>query len=259
MNVPIPFVLITHSMGGLLARAALAADKEFQHMVKGVVHICQPCFGAPVLYRRLFSGCSNLDENGWIDRLFCRILGKTAAQVASNLAGLPGALQLLPSVEYEYPAGARFVGWDGATLDKFVYETYGNDLCPPGIARKDISPFVRSAIRNLVSVVNDFHAAVRGVFFKRTWFLFGTGRDTDLSFHYHGSQVTQVRLAQGDGTVPVMSAAPGMKTSVGVSDLAMDPAQNQFGEDSGAEHSEACNSTGIVNASRSIVRYLDRL
>ena len=86
-------LLVTHSMGGLVARACAKlpgmADK-----IAGVVHGVMPSVGAAVAYRRCKVGLS--EESllaGWV-------IGSTGREVTAVFAQAPGALQLLPSKEY---------------------------------------------------------------------------------------------------------------------------------------------------------------
>lgn len=93
-------MLVTHSMGGLVARAAVhpevgnAADK-----VVGVIHGVMPTHGAAAAYRRChagFEGGNYYSEGGIVSK----ILGADGPEVATIFSNSPGALQLLPSKLY---------------------------------------------------------------------------------------------------------------------------------------------------------------
>ena len=94
-------ILVTHSMGGLVARAAChpkignAASK-----VLGVVHGVQPATGAATAYKRVHAG---FEAGLGKDTLVAKVLGWTGADVTAVFANAPGALQLLPNKLY--PAG----------------------------------------------------------------------------------------------------------------------------------------------------------
>jgi pimeloyl-ACP methyl ester carboxylesterase len=95
-------VLITHSMGGLVARAAMhmhgAASK-----VHGVIHAVQPVTGAPVAYWRFKAGFSRsgfFDFKPWV-------LGSHALDYTALVALCPGGLQLLPSKAYRDGRGRK--------------------------------------------------------------------------------------------------------------------------------------------------------
>ena len=86
--------IVTHSMGGLVARAACLVNPALAERIAVVVHVCQPSAGAVVLYRRLFTGLvRGLDGGGGIaDRVFRLLLGSDQATFLANMSGLPGPM-----------------------------------------------------------------------------------------------------------------------------------------------------------------------
>jgi pimeloyl-ACP methyl ester carboxylesterase len=87
-------ILVTHSMGGLLARALIHPDiGGMLPQVLGVVHSVMPAIGAPSAYKRMRAG---FEADGGTEF----ILGRAAWQVTPVLANSPGALELLPSCAY---------------------------------------------------------------------------------------------------------------------------------------------------------------
>lgn len=86
-------ILVTHSMGGLVARAC-AELPGMTDAIAGIVHGAMPSIGAAVAYRRCKLGMS---EEGLITGL---ILGSTGKEVTSVFSQAPGALQLLPAQAY---------------------------------------------------------------------------------------------------------------------------------------------------------------
>lgn len=83
-------ILVTHSMGGLVARYCTghlggALD------VLGVVHGVMPATGAAAAYKRVKAGTEGSAG---------LVLGDDAAKVTAVFAQAPGALQLLPSTDY---------------------------------------------------------------------------------------------------------------------------------------------------------------
>lgn len=84
-------ILVTHSMGGIVARWAMKNPDFRKDRVAGVIHIAQPVLGAPAAYRRLSAGTS-IDFDGWaVDALI-----GNAEEAAEIFRGLPGAMELLP-------------------------------------------------------------------------------------------------------------------------------------------------------------------
>jgi len=95
-------ILVTHSMGGLVARACA---KRIPDKIAGVIHGVMPAFGAPAAYRRLACGTeSSSPDNGPLDNLaaskLAKILGETTEKTTAVLATSPGALELLPNHLY---------------------------------------------------------------------------------------------------------------------------------------------------------------
>lgn len=91
-------ILVTHSMGGLVARYC-SEVLGMQDKIFGIVHGVMPAIGAAALYRRIKSGTENTagSAEGWASK---EILGGNAAEMTAVLSGAPGPLQLLPNPEY---------------------------------------------------------------------------------------------------------------------------------------------------------------
>jgi pimeloyl-ACP methyl ester carboxylesterase len=98
-------ILVTHSMGGLVARACA---KRIPDQIAGVIHAVMPALGAPACYRRIACGTEeNSPSNGWVANLgghvFAQIAGQTSEATTAVMATSPGALQLLPNHRYPRP------------------------------------------------------------------------------------------------------------------------------------------------------------
>lgn len=89
-------ILVTHSMGGLVARAC-SELKGMQSSIAGIVHGVMPATGAAVAYRRCKVGMKDEDFGAAV------VIGLTGREVTAVFAQAPGALQLLPS--QDYPSG----------------------------------------------------------------------------------------------------------------------------------------------------------
>ncbi|PPE64871.1 hypothetical protein C1704_17325 [Caldimonas caldifontis] len=85
-------ILVTHSMGGLVARHCCEV-LGWRDKIYGIVHGVMPATGAAAVYRRMKAGT----EGTWG---VAQVLGADAAEVTAVLSGAPGPLQLLPSPEY---------------------------------------------------------------------------------------------------------------------------------------------------------------
>lgn len=98
-------ILVTHSMGGLVARAAA---KQAPDLILGVIHGVMPALGAPVAYRRLVAGTESTSPTNDASAdlkagIFATIAGQTTAATTPVMAISPGVLQLLPTHEYPAP------------------------------------------------------------------------------------------------------------------------------------------------------------
>jgi len=98
-------ILVTHSMGGLVARACA---QQIPDQILGVVHGVMPALGAPACYRRIACGTERWSpSNGRIQNVQAEfvadILGDTAARTMPVMAHSPGALELLPNHLYPQP------------------------------------------------------------------------------------------------------------------------------------------------------------
>ncbi|NVD71021.1 hypothetical protein HUX88_10690 [Duganella sp. BJB1802] len=91
-------ILVTHSMGGLLARALIHPEMgNLQSEVLGVVHGVMPAAGAAAAYKRMRAGT---DEGTLGMSVAARILGNYGSEVTAVLANAQGGLELLPSRAY---------------------------------------------------------------------------------------------------------------------------------------------------------------
>lgn len=89
-------IIVTHSMGGLVARALTHPDYgNIRDKVLGIVHGVMPAIGAAAAYRRMRAGF----EDAWNDPA-ADVLGDQGDEVTPILANATGGLELLPSEAY---------------------------------------------------------------------------------------------------------------------------------------------------------------
>jgi pimeloyl-ACP methyl ester carboxylesterase len=146
-------ILVTHSMGGLVARACA---KRIPDKVAGVIHGVMPAFGAPAAYRRMACGTeSSSPDNGPLENLeasaLAKILGETTEKTTAVLATSPGALELLPNHLYPAPwlhvrvlksAGASPSVSNSAAVSDYVHLPSAKSPNPYDLYR-DMSPWYR--------------------------------------------------------------------------------------------------------------------
>jgi pimeloyl-ACP methyl ester carboxylesterase len=87
-------ILVTHSMGGLVARAVIHSDiGKLNDQVLGVIHGVMPAMGAGTAYKRMRCGFEGAG-------IGARVLGYIGSDVTAVLANAQGGLELLPSQAY---------------------------------------------------------------------------------------------------------------------------------------------------------------
>lgn len=89
-------ILVTHSMGGLVARYCSELEKG-RNIILGVVHGVLPAIGAASAYRRMKAG---MEYEGFFGKVIAEVAGGNGAEMTAVLSQSPGPLQLLPGIEY---------------------------------------------------------------------------------------------------------------------------------------------------------------
>lgn len=102
-------VLVTHSMGGLVARRCTLLP-AMQNKIAGVVHGVMPAAGAAVAYRRCKVG---MRDESYVAGL---VIGSNGREVTAVFSQAPGALQLLPTSQYR-PGWLKIQGSNGADIE----------------------------------------------------------------------------------------------------------------------------------------------
>ena len=234
-------ILVTHSMGGLVARACA---KRVPNKIAGVIHGVMPVFGAPAAYRRIAFGTEKSSpSNGQYENLvaqgLAKILGDTSAKTTAVLATSPGALELLPNRQYPQPwlhvrviksLGAALPASYGARDDAVRYKTAPFDalhlpnskvanpydlyrdmqswyrlidpaLADPARKYRNVKGGVTNAIENAIDTAEKFHDELGNYFHPNTYAFYGNDRDK-LSFG-------QIRLManQSSGSATALTTA----------------------------------------------------
>ncbi|MCR6479985.1 hypothetical protein NU688_27780 [Variovorax sp. ZS18.2.2] len=95
-------IIVTHSMGGFVARGIVHPDiGGLQDKVLGVVHGVQPAIGAAAAYKRMRAGFE--DPGMWTsfkESVAAKVTGNMGDEVTAVLANAPGGLELLPNKTY---------------------------------------------------------------------------------------------------------------------------------------------------------------
>ncbi len=174
-------VLVTHSMGGLVARACQQLE-GMQDAIAGVVHGVMPAIGAPVAYRRCKVGMWDEDATTSL------VVGRTGQDITAVFAQAPGALQLLPTEQYR-PGWLTIDGPSGKSITKEpragnpYKDIYLREDRWWGLARKEwLAPaggnnLDWTAYSTNVGYAQDFHVGIRDAYHPNTFVFYGKDRD----------------------------------------------------------------------------------
>jgi pimeloyl-ACP methyl ester carboxylesterase len=222
-------LIVTHSMGGLVARYA-CAKLGLSSSAVGVVHVVQPSNGAIAAYRRFFTGCvAAFDNDG--DSQLNNILGSTWWKYLAYLSGLPGPMQLMPNHRYHQGGNGGFPLSTSNWLTtkpqvelSDIYSVYGGTE-PPGVVRQSselptfgwalgpISGIWNSEIlpelRARIAEAKKFHTELEDAAHPKTYALFSNGLRTDDHVDWTKTEESDrfIQKQAGDGTVPSKSGA----------------------------------------------------
>ncbi len=89
-------VLLTHSMGGLVARAYTQLHGGAGD-IHGVIHGAMPTDGSPATYKRIRAGFEGIES---------QVLGRNQSEATATAGNLPGPLQLLPNIRHKSVNGS---------------------------------------------------------------------------------------------------------------------------------------------------------
>lgn len=207
-------VLVTHSMGGLVVRGALANDPgggTTRKSIRGVLHCAQPSNGSLLCYRRFLSGaCAVLDGTSRQDTVLAHIQGDTPARFAYNFSGLPGPLELLPNHRYqEFFDDDSWLRGLGSSVDLArIYDVYRSDGVP-GLAgivslgeaeiasrEERMNATITSDFARNLATVQAFHESIERTWHERTVALVSTGHSTDHAIQFNNLNGSIARPAE---------------------------------------------------------------
>jgi len=103
-------IVVTHSMGGLVARAC-ALEPGMAERILGIVHGVMPAIGAPATYKRFRAGFESVEQV---------LLGRNAAECTAVMANAPGPLELLPTAQYKTKSGQGARHWLRASYSEMT-------------------------------------------------------------------------------------------------------------------------------------------
>ncbi|TFW31774.1 esterase/lipase family protein [Massilia horti] len=195
-----PVVLVTHSMGGLVARACAKMAPE---SIAGVVHAVMPAIGAPAAYRRIACGVEGdapgihpIDNS--IRGCFAEIVGRSTDLTTPVMAVAPGPLELLPNHLYPGPwlfAAIKREDGERSQLLRLPtgnpYDLYGDtkawyrmiDLALVDPAKKFGSvQEIEKSLTRAIDQAERFHTKVLGDYYHPNTYVFYGADKAGLSF-----------------------------------------------------------------------------
>ncbi|MCG5074929.1 esterase/lipase family protein [Paraburkholderia tagetis] len=175
-------ILVTHSMGGLVARY-YSEVLGMRDKVLGIVHGVMPATGAAAAYKRMKAGTEGTGISGVLAAL---AVGPNASTMTAVVGNAPGPLQLLPSRDYGMGwlmirDGERFVALPESDPYSEIYTVRGTwwGLCddllldPLDIGKKTVDQDWRNFERLIRNKVRKFHDAISGKYHANTYVFYG--------------------------------------------------------------------------------------
>lgn len=173
-------MIVTHSMGGLVARAC-AQLPGMREKILGIVHGVMPAVGAAVAYRRCKVGMADEDYIAGL------VIGSTGKEISAVFAQAPGALQLLPSEEYgerwleiEDPSGTYNQSLPQSDPYEEIYlerKKWWGLIKEEWLNPNDGKPIDWGTYVINVKMARKFHRKVSGFFHPNTFVFYGGGGD----------------------------------------------------------------------------------
>lgn len=169
-------LLITHSMGGLVARRC-AMLPGMETRIAGIVHGVMPAVGAAVAYRRCKIGMRDEDFAAGL------VIGSNGREVTAVFSQAPGALQLLPSGEYR-ASWLRIQDVQGRDVEiqptgcpyKSIYlrrDKWWGLVREEWLRPQGGRPLSWNQFTINIRVARSFHQQIRGRYHPRTYVYYG--------------------------------------------------------------------------------------
>ncbi|ELY2664069.1 hypothetical protein SMC03_003985 [Cronobacter sakazakii] len=171
-------ILVTHSMGGLVARyyseifSDNATGKKGRDYILGIVHGVMPDRGSPAAYRRMKIG---EQAPGFGD-----VVGNSAEKLMPVLAQSPGPLQLLPGMAYgtgwlriEQENGVETYPKANPYEEIYLEEKAWWRLCEKELLLGNTEQEWSAYTQRIQHVVYDFIEGLNGHYHPNTWAFYG--------------------------------------------------------------------------------------
>ena len=187
-------ILVTHSMGGLVARH-YSEKMNGRDTILGIVHGVMPDLGSPAAYRRMKTG-----ERGVVGA----VIGADAANLMPVLAQSPGPLQLLPGKAYG--PGWLKINSDTEIVNKPKSDPYTeiylneNDwwrLCEKELLQGDVDKEWKTFQTRINKSVMDFIEELAGNYHPNTYAFYGASEKYPSDDHLIWQSIPAPRPVMG--------------------------------------------------------------
>lgn len=225
-------VIVTHSMGGLVAR--YLSKNGFEGKIAGMVHVAQPVDGAPLVYRRFVRGADDIpaDEKNREEKM--QLFGFSGWAFAAQASALPGLCEMLPNDKYQYQgtAASKRGPWRGnfrkgvaIKPDPSVWKAYaktGNPGVVPAFSKEIMGTSFteeqwKAVQADLVKNLTDAGTVIGTIAYPLGRYAHPTTATVANAAHHQtiggvdwysnpDGESTTNHLAAGDSTVPLSSA-----------------------------------------------------
>ena len=225
-------ILVTHSMGGLVARYCSEVDdakrkhKAMRKKIAGIVHGVMPTVGAVMAYRRCKVGMWDEDKGASL------VIGRTGQEITAVFAQAPGTLQLLPSKQYPVQNWLEIVDSNGAQLPgrPMTDDPYKNVYLERkkwwGLVKEEwLAPSKETAInwttfKRNIAFASDFHSALKDKYHANTWGFFGSMgyevKKKTKRAELAPNSYARITWVVEPGTVPLTNDAPDPNSIAGM-------------------------------------------
>ncbi|MGP1510505.1 MAG: esterase/lipase family protein, partial [Treponema lecithinolyticum] len=189
-------IIITHSMGGLVAREFLRQNPQAAQKIKAVIHGVQPVQGAVQFYAYFKCGARHFSP--WWDipgTILGNILGASKKDFAALCSDIPGALELAPTVNSKEK---QWLDWDEKLEQTYdiraqkqdIFSCYEDTSGILGFTDKSFNPTVNKLITDNINLSKAFHKKLELYCHDRTYVLSSSLVKTVQSVHIKPNNIT---------------------------------------------------------------------
>lgn len=189
-------IIITHSMGGLVAREFLRQNPQAAQKIKAVIHGVQPVQGAVQFYAYFKCGARNF--SAWWDIpgiILANILGATKKDFAALCSDIPGAIELAPVSNGDKQ---QWLSWDAQLEQEYGMQVQKDDMfgCYTdtsgivGLTDSNFDDKVNKEIIRNIAKAKIFHKDLQLKCHERTYALSASQIKTVQSVHIARNNIT---------------------------------------------------------------------